>query len=253
MQNEQIEKEEEYQTIEQDWPRFYREFPEIYDRFSIHSVAMAGIVSDMFELDNKVVLDVGSGTGVATLELAKRARFVIALEPEQAMMKVAVKKIRGKGIDNVVLVHGVGQNVPLATNSVDASVSFFTWPLYHSELSIMEKLAEVFVFEAERVVKPGGLIVTVAIPPFWYGGELAPVILGPGRTTEQNGEGKNIEILARHDFEYRDVFVTINYCSAREAVETYGFIFGRKAIDYLISHNMSSIRWKLRINYRRVE
>ena len=54
-------------------------------------------------------------------------------------------------------------------------------------------------------------------------------------------------------FGHRDVLVEGNYGSVREAVETYGFIYGKKAIDYLIANNVSSIRWKVRIHYRTVE
>ncbi len=44
-----------------------------------------------------------------------------------------------------------------------------------------------------------------------------------------------------------EIVVDADYDSVQEAVETYGFIYGQKAIDWLIASNLSSVRWKLRI------
>ncbi len=233
-------KEDEYQTIEQDWPRFYREYPEIYDRFSGHSETTASIISTMFRLDDKVVLEAGSGTGIATLELAKRAKFVIAVELKRAMIKVAVKKAQGKGVTNIAFVYGDGSCLPLAANSVDSAITLYAGPLPHEQ--------------ASRVVRQGGFIIRAGNHHRWYGGELAPVILGKSRKDPEDLGGKLDKHLRKElNYSYKDIFVTHTYSSVKEAVETYGFIFGKKAIDYLVAHNKTSIKHKLRIYYKKVE
>ncbi|UCB42083.1 MAG: methyltransferase domain-containing protein [Dehalococcoidales bacterium] len=226
-----------YQTIEHDWPRFFREYPEVYDRFSGHSETTAAIISDMFGLDDKVVLEVGSGTGIATLELAKRARLVIAVEPEETMMRVATKKARENGITNIAFVHGDGTRLPLAGNSVDCTVTVYAGPLSHEE--------------ASRVVKKGGFIIRAGNHYRWYGGELAPIIPERNRAI---GHGYELDRYLRNEcsYSYKDLWVTHTYPTLEEAIETYGFIFGSEAIDYLVANDKKSIRHKLRIFYREI-
>ena len=58
--------------------------------------------------------------------------------------------------------------------------------------------------------------------------------------------------MQRLGFAYRDIEFKADYGSVAEAVATYGFIYGRKAIDYLVAHNKRSIRWKPRLYYQQV-
>ena len=191
----------------------------------------------MFGLDGKVVLEVGPGTGVATLELARRARLVIAMEFEKAMMEVAIRKAREKGVTNIVFVHGDGTRLPLAEGSVDCAVTVFAGPLPHEE--------------AARVVKKGGLIIRAGNHYRWYGGELAPIIPDRNRAI---GLGYELDRHLRKecDYSYKDLWITHTYPTLEEAVETYGFIFGREAIDYLVANNKTTIRHKLRIHYKEI-
>jgi ubiquinone/menaquinone biosynthesis C-methylase UbiE len=228
---------QKYQTIEHDWPRFFRKYPEVYDRFSGHSATTTALISDIFGLDGKVILEVGSGTGVATLELVKRARLVIAVELEEAMMMVAIKKTREKGITNIIFVQGDGTRLPLADNSVDCAVTVYAGPLPHEE--------------AARVVKKEGLIIRAGNHYRWYGGELAPVIPSRGKAIAHDYK------LDRHlrkecDYSYKDLWVTHTYPTLEEAIETYGFIFGSEAIEYLAANNKKSIRHRLRIFYKEI-
>ena len=100
-----------------------------------------------------------------------------------------------------------------------------------------------------RVVRPGGHILLVDIARGWYGGELARS--HPGETDED----------ARRDCPRRDAargWASITSISSppritarvENAVQTYGFIFGSKAIRYLREHNQSVIRWKFCIHFK---
>jgi len=228
---------QKYQTIEHDWPRFFREYPEVYDRFSGHSETAAAIINDMFGLDDKTVLEVGSGTGIATLELAKRARLVIAVEPEKAMMEVAIRKAREQDITNIAFIRGDGNRLPLADSSVDCAVTVYAGPLPHEE--------------AARVVTKGGLIIRAGNHYRWYGGELAPIIPERGRAI---GLGYELDKYLRKEcnYSYKDLWLTYTYRTLEEAIETYGFIFGCEAIEYLVANDKKSIRHRLRILYKKM-
>ena len=240
-------------TIENRWDILYKEYPEIYERFAETQYKGKNVINSinrMFKLRNKVILDVGSGTGLSAIALAKYAKFVYGIEPEEAMRRIALKKAKEKGIKNVKFLDGSAEKIPLKAKSVDMVVGITSVPVYHPKISKMEELAEKFVKEATRVVNEGGHIVAVNVAPEWYGGELAPILLGKSRKSEDSTDEKVDMILRNLNFKYKDVFVFSRFNSLKEAVETYGFIFGKKAIDYLISHKKTSIRWKFRINYK---
>jgi hypothetical protein len=40
-----------------------------------------------------------------------------------------------------------------------------------------------------------------------------------------------------------------DYGSVEHMVKTYGFIFGKKAIDYIRAHQVSAIQWRWSLHY----
>jgi SAM-dependent methyltransferase len=240
---------DQYPTVEQDWPRMYTEFSDVYDRFAEREWSRSRVFStidDIVGLDDKVVADVGAGTGRSSLEFARYARLVIGIEPSRTMWRLAVKNVEREGAKNVTLLQGSVDNLPLARGSVDVAACVMS-----VELVAMQR-ARKRVEAIARAVRSGGFIVIVGLPPLWYGGELAAIVLGESRTTPEDGEGRQASVLARLGFKHRDVDATQRFESVHEAASTYGFIFGRKAIRHLIGHNVTSIRWKFRISYRQV-
>ena len=235
------------ETIENDWDALFRDYPEIYDEFA--SVKMrppiGEVINAHFPLKGKVVLDVGCGTGRPTLKLAEYASSVIGVEPERSMRDVAVSHARERAITNVEFLAGRAENAPLPDHSVDIVVAV-TLQTLHNEENIRQ-----FVREAERVVKPGGSIVTVNIAPTWYGGELGPIIYGkPRRLILLPDEEERDKGFGRLGFSYRDFDCFHDYGSVEKAVRTYGFIFGRKAIDYIKENEKTVIGFRYRMHYK---
>ena len=56
----------------------------------------------------------------------------------------------------------------------------------------------------------------------------------------------------RFNFQHRDVYVMQEYSSLQEAIDTYGFIYGKRAIDYLMRHKKKRFRSKFRVHYKQV-
>ncbi len=240
---------DQYPTVEQDWPRMYTEFADVYDRFADREWRDSPVYSaidDIVGLDEQVVAEIGSGTGRSTLEFAKYARFVVGIEPETAMWRIASKNIERAGLTNIALLQGSVENMPIAPDSVDVAACVM------SVAFIEPEGARQFVEQIGATVKPGGSIVVVGLPPQWYAGELAEVVLGESRTTPENGEGRQSEVLSKLGFMHHDIDATQTFDAVEDAVAAYGFIFGRNAIQHLIENNMSSIRWKFRISYLQV-
>ncbi|MBW2969674.1 class I SAM-dependent methyltransferase [Candidatus Woesearchaeota archaeon] len=236
------------ESVENRWDILYRDYPEVYDEFAsvkkypkwIH------ILPKMFDFKGKVIADIGSGSGLSAFDLAKYAKKVIGIEPEDAMRNLAIKNVKKKKIKSVEFKKGTATKIPLEKDSVDFVVGA-TLVGIHTPARIKR-----FVKEATRIVKKGGHIITINIAPEWYGGELAPIILGKSRKTKVDAEGVVDRTLRKLGFKYKDYYQIQNYGSVAKAVRTYGFIFGRKTIDFIRKHKRTKIKWKLRIHYKKI-
>ena len=80
---------------------------------------------------------------------------------------------------------------------------------------------------------------------------MAPILHGKSRLSEES-IGLELDKTLKEKFKYKDVFVYSRFLSLKKALEVYGFIFGRKAINYLKKNNKSTIKWKFRIYYKKV-
>ena len=152
------------ETIENDWDRFYWEFPDIYDRFAVTSPRAVAQIDRLFGLHDKVVVDVGSGTGRSTFALAEKARLVIGIEPWAPPREFAIQKASDQRVENVAFVEGVAQGLPLRDRSVDLVVAILGIPLGLEDRN-GHLIGEVLVRDAERAVRPGGYIVSVEGAP----------------------------------------------------------------------------------------
>ena len=97
------------------------------------------------------VLDVAAGTGVVSLELAKRVRQVDALDLEPKMISVAQKKADGSRIVNISFHVQSAYELDFPDHIFDAIVIM-------NSLHVM-KAPDVALGEARRVIKPTGLLV----------------------------------------------------------------------------------------------
>jgi ubiquinone/menaquinone biosynthesis C-methylase UbiE len=220
------------ETIENRWDRLYAEFPEVYDEFASYPKTPRPIdmVMERFPIAGADVVDLGSGSGRSALPLAERARSVVGVEPEPAMLAVAERAAVEQGVTNVRFVLGTSEALPLPDGSADV-VTAFTSP---------GDIGEVM-----RVLRPGGVFVTLDIAPGWYGGDLAAVIGDP-----DSGAVDRHRALIDAGFSYEDAEAVQEYGTAEAMIATYGFIFGKKVIDHIRATGRTSVRWRYRIHWK---
>jgi ubiquinone/menaquinone biosynthesis C-methylase UbiE len=175
------------ESLEGRWDILYEDYPEVYEEWGrIPKVPdFMDVMFARFPLDGKVVVDVGSGTGISTFKLAEHAGSVFGIEVEEAMIRLARDAARERGVTNVRFELGDAERLPLADDSVDAAIGI---TLAGGDVA---KVAT----EMERVVRPGGLVLRGDVAPGWYGGELGPVITGKPRD-ETAPEGSRDAVLA---------------------------------------------------------
>lgn len=103
---------------------------------------------------NITVLDIGFGTGFPLVELAMRlgsGSTVYGIDPWDKAIERTSKKIEGYGIDNVKLIKGVAENIPLPDNSIDLIVS-------NNGINNVSDISQT-LSECSRILKNGGQFV----------------------------------------------------------------------------------------------
>jgi ubiquinone/menaquinone biosynthesis C-methylase UbiE len=105
------------------------------------------------------IIDVGAGTGLATIEIARRivpAGKVVAFDPSAPLLDVAKASAAATGLAEVVECRvGDARAIPFADGAFDGA--FCHWVLLHVSPP------EGIVREMRRVVRPGGRIVCVEL------------------------------------------------------------------------------------------
>ncbi len=99
------------------------------------------------------VADVGTGTGILALELARLGLRVVAIDNSARMLEAARVKIEREGLTGIELRRGEASALPLADGEVDAAVA-------HMVLHYLPSPGEA-VREMARAVRPGGAVVAV--------------------------------------------------------------------------------------------
>jgi len=119
------------------------------------------------------VADIGTGTGILALELAKLGVSVIGVDNSARMLEAAESKFEEAGVTGVELRRGEAHRLPLEDGEVDGC-------FVHMVLHYLPSPADA-VREMARVVKPGGTVVVVDFVRHaqeWMRQELGVVWLG---------------------------------------------------------------------------
>ncbi len=227
------------ESIENRWDILYRDYPEVYEAFTNtpYHPTIYDQLCEIIDLRGKCIADVGAGTGSSSLALARSARQVIGIEREPAMLGQAQQAASREQAARVVYLGGDARALPLADEAVDL-VTGFTLALYPPAQY------RDFIREGLRVAK--GPVIYIGIAPGWYGGDLHEVI----EDVEQVDDEVDRIFIEEFQFSYQDIFSDQEYGTIERIVSLYGFIFGKKTIEYLKREQKTAIRWKFRVYWR---
>ncbi len=236
-------------SIENDWNLLYSTYPEKYHQFAVAPIISGKTSMDVFRelttFEDKILADLGSGTGASSREFLKMGvKKVYGIEPESAMIEEARSRFSDE--DNVEFLKGTAQQIPLDDNSIDI-VAAVTMANMFNRTNL-----EGFAKESIRIATTNGIIVTVVVAPFSYGGELYDIIEDDKEFIIKADELKHTILADEYGFDFIDYSNVKDYKTTDYMVATYGFIFGKTAIDHIIKHEMHTIKWTWRVYYKKL-
>ena len=140
------------------WELTYWKTPHLYEELIEGEHLHPGIFQQLEpDLQNKIVLDAGAGSGRATFECVKcGARKVYAIEPSPGLLRILQQKIDFQEENSrIIPLQGRFDKLPLADESVDTALSCSAFT------SDPARGGEPGLSEFKRVIKPGGKIVII--------------------------------------------------------------------------------------------
>jgi SAM-dependent methyltransferase len=187
-------------------------------------------------IEDRVLLDVGAGTGDRTIPYAELAAHVFALEPAPAALPVLRDRIASSGAPNVTVVPAGAETIPLEDNCAD--VMYSTWSYFFGPGS------EPGLLEVERVVRPGGELVIVQnyghdeLSRFWA-------------STESECESWP-PWFAKKGFDCEVVDTLWRFRTQDEALAVLEFLWGESARRYVLEHDRVQFGYRVAIYHRRI-
>ncbi|HEY3775018.1 MAG TPA: class I SAM-dependent methyltransferase [Solirubrobacteraceae bacterium] len=112
----------------------------------------------------KPVLDVGAGTGQATVQFAARGLSVIALDPSAEMVQIANDRFAAAGLDAVGVV-GEFESAPLGEDRFGLIYAATSWHWLDPDVCFQV---------AARSIAPGGTLAVLSTWPLWRRSSLRP-------------------------------------------------------------------------------
>jgi SAM-dependent methyltransferase len=224
--------------------------PDLYHRFALSTDGLMQKLHTLIDLSDRVVLDIGAGTGRSAAGAAEKARRVFALELYQAVVMFGNSRLRQTHTTNVHYVNGDREHLPFPASCVDVVIN--AW-------------AELNPLEAWRVLKQGGWLIQLGAVPNalcgeltallaldypWIPADCAPAeVFDPGypeTTCSADSSTWNGICLAGpigiHQFTY-----VADYGDCAEIAAMTGRLYGPKAKQYFLARKQSTFSWRLQI------
>ena len=125
-------------------------YPEIMENLDYIKYWTPDKLLSIVDFDEKIVLDIGSGTGRLAFAASGKAKYIYAIEPVDRLREYLRDKRKRLGIRNIRISDGIIEEIPYPDNIFDIVMSGHVMgDNYDREMK-----------EMTRVVKDGGYIIT---------------------------------------------------------------------------------------------
>lgn len=122
----------------------------------VYGDALREIIFSRIKIEKEdKVADIGAGTGYLTLELAKKAGQVIAVDNSSQMLSVAREEAGKVGLTNIRFLEGKVEELPIEDETVDLVCANMLLHHVNDPLQVFK--------EMYRILKPGGKVMVTDI------------------------------------------------------------------------------------------
>jgi ubiquinone/menaquinone biosynthesis C-methylase UbiE len=193
-------------------------------------------MQELAPIEGRRLLDVGAGIGDRTIQYARLAEHVYALEPATTALPILRGRIKSSGAPNVSVVPGGAEAIPLDDDTVD--VAYATWSYFFGPGS------EAGLREVQRVVRPGGQLAIVQnyghdeLSRFWTSQEAECESWAPWFTAQ--------------GFSCHVVTSVWRFRTLDEALAVLEFLWGEPARAYAASRAKTEFDYKVAVYHRLV-
>jgi ubiquinone/menaquinone biosynthesis C-methylase UbiE len=152
-----LDKRKENSNNQKKWIFSYNSKTNEYEEFSKHEDSDNKIISYLkthYNFFNKVILEIGCGSGKFISDISKNAKKYYALDKSEGLLKIAQDKIYPN--KQIEFIHSGAENIPLENGSID--LIFGAWAL--SSMGDFSNQEKIFL-ELKRVLKTKGKIILV--------------------------------------------------------------------------------------------
>lgn len=211
-----------YAAIAQGYEDSIRRFPYFLNVYQQYARALA----DIFERNHggrrlHTVVEMGAGTGVQTLYLARHAKRVVSLDLSEDLLRINREKLRAERITNVQLVAGDITRSGLRSGMADCVISLGD---VFSHIARYETALQ----EMARVTRPGGILCFDCDNKWypqllWDWAELRRAAASPGmgHVRSWRYQGHQIDLCTFTQKEMRGLLAQVGF----RIEATYGFDF----------------------------
>lgn len=109
-------------------------------------------ITEQCDITGKEILEIGCGSGRITRDLAKYARKVVAIDPDERALQVAQAGITH---ENVEFIRCSGESLPFAENTFDLVI--YSLSLHHIPSTYMRKSLQ----QAVRLLREDGFLIVI--------------------------------------------------------------------------------------------
>ena len=221
------------------WNDSYASKPEIYDLFSKYedfgNKAFKKLLTKV-SFKNKIVLDIGCGSGKYISLIAPLCKRYYALDQSEKILTLAKKK--NKRFENVYYINSNSENIPLKDNSIN--IVFSSWGFGMNEIS---KTMD----EVKRVTILGG--------ECWaFGNYPSGEFMELRGKSEIEKDRLTMNILnKKYNLKVIEVVKTnFGFPSENMARKVFQYLFGEKSINHFKKKNLKNLKHEIIIQYKKI-
>lgn len=145
-----------------DHTTIYQQEADIYHELISKQADLMGRIEELRPCCGLDIVDLGAGTGRLTVELAAKAKSIIALDASEAMLRVAADRLEQAALTNWRTQAADHRRLPLADQSADLIVS--GWSICYlgsTNVANWQQNIHQVMSEIRRVLRPDGTAVII--------------------------------------------------------------------------------------------